>query len=80
MKPDGMVGLVPGQHLADIRMNWFYMRAWRWLADATVYLILFSLVSGLYLWYAMRAERKVGISLLVAGAISFFGIAYVLCH
>src|SRR6266850_3298001 len=51
----------PGQHLTNIRMNWFYMRAWRWMADATVYLILFISVSGIYLWYVLRAERSVGL-------------------
>lgn len=70
----------PGQHGSDIRMNWFYMRAWRWLADATVYLILFISVSGVYLWYVLRAERKVGFILLFAGALSFFGMAYALSH
>ena len=40
----------PGGHGADIRMNWFYMKAWRWFADATVYLTLFISVSGIYLW------------------------------
>ncbi len=70
----------PGQHLADIRKNWIYMRVWSWLADATVYLTLFITVSGLYLWYVLRAERKVGISLLVAGTLTFFGLVYVLWH
>jgi hypothetical protein len=45
----------PGQHGPTIRMNWFYIKAWRWLADATVYLILFISVSGIYLWYVLRA-------------------------
>src|SRR5882672_4653577 len=66
----------PGPHLADVRMNWFYMRVWRWLADATVYLLLFISASGIYLWYVLRAERRVGIGLLVAGALTFFGIVY----
>jgi hypothetical protein len=70
----------PGQHGPNIRMNWFYMRAWRWMADATVYLILFISVSGIYLWYALRAERLVGWILLFAGALSFFGMAYALSH
>ncbi len=70
----------PGQHGPDIRMNWVYMKPWRWLADATVYLILFISVSGVYLWYALRAERTVGYILLSAGTLSFFGIAYVLSH
>ena len=68
----------PGQHGPNIRMNWFYMRVWRWMADATVYLILFISVSGIYLWYALRAERSVGVILLFAGALSFFGMAYAL--
>jgi hypothetical protein len=70
----------PGQHGPAIRMNWFYMKAWRWMADATVYLILFISVSGIYLWYVLRAERSVGYVLLIAGALSFFGMAYALGH
>lgn len=70
----------PGQHGPNIRMNWFYMRVWRWLADATVYLVLFISISGLYLWYVLRAERTVGLLLLAAGALSFFGMAYALIH
>ena len=70
----------PGQHGPDIRMNWFYMRAWRWFADATVYLTLFLSVSGLYLWYMLRAERKIGLILLFAGTLTFFGLAYALSH
>lgn len=70
----------PGQHLADIRKNWFFMRVWSWLADATVYLTLFITVSGVYLWFVLRAERVVGISLLAAGAVSFLGIVYALWH
>ena len=70
----------PGQHTPIIRMNWFYMKAWRWMADATVYLVLFISVSGIYLWYVLRAERAVGFILLFAGAITFFGMAYALSH
>ena len=70
----------PGQHGPGIRMNWFYMRAWRWMADATVYLVLFISVSGIYLWYVLRAERSVGYILLCAGALSFFVMAYALSH
>jgi hypothetical protein len=70
----------PGQHGPGIRMNWFYMRVWRWMADTTVYLILFISVSGIYLWYMLRAERTVGVILLFAGALSFFGMAYALIH
>jgi hypothetical protein len=61
-------------------MNWFYMKAWRWMADATVYLVLFISISGIYLWYVLRAERATGLILLCAGALSFFGMAYALIH
>jgi hypothetical protein len=70
----------PGPHLVAIRMNWVWMRIWRWLADATVYLVLFISASGIYLWYALRAERPAGVTLVIAGAITFFGLAYALSH
>ncbi len=73
-----LLHMSPGQHGADIRKNWIYMRVWSWLADATVYVTLFITVSGLYLWYVLRAERRVGIGLLAMGALSFLGITYVL--
>src|SRR5207249_8043691 len=50
----------PGQHGPNIRMNWFYMRAWRWMADAAVYRILFISLSVIFLWYVLRAQRSVG--------------------
>lgn len=77
---DALVALhkSPGPHLVAIRMNWVFMRIWRWLADATVYCVLFLSISGVYLWSVMRAERTVGLCLLVAGALSFFGIIYAL--
>ena len=79
---DALVTLhkLPGQHGPDIRMNSFYMKAWRWIADATVYLVLFISFSGIYLWYVLRAERPVGLLLLGAGGLSFFGMAYALIH
>ncbi|HWH70467.1 MAG TPA: PepSY-associated TM helix domain-containing protein [Candidatus Sulfotelmatobacter sp.] len=70
----------PGPHLVGMRMNWFPMQVWRWLADATVYLLLFLTLSGVYLWYVVRAERKIGFALLAAGAFSFFGLVYALVH
>src|SRR5581483_5159216 len=64
----------PGPHLAAIRGNWWMTRVWRWLADVTVYLLLFISVSGIYLWMVLRAERKVGLVLIATGALSFLGI------
>jgi hypothetical protein len=79
---DAMVVLhkSPGPHLAAVRMNWFMFRAWRWLADSTVYLLFFISVSGIYLWVVLRAERRIGLALMATGACSFFGIVYALSH
>ena len=52
------------------------MRMWRLGADATVYLLLFITVSGIYLWAALKAERRVGLLLLLAGAGTFWGLVY----
>jgi hypothetical protein len=54
------------------------MRIWRWLADGTVYLVLFLSISGVYLWAVLRAERRIGLALIAAGAVSFFGSVYAL--
>ena len=71
---------MPGQHLANLRGNWVFLRLWKWLADATVYLVLFLSISGIYLWAVLRAERRIGLTLLAAGACSFFGLVYALAR
>jgi hypothetical protein len=57
-------------------MNWLPMAAWRWLADGTAYLLLFLTASGVYMWIVLRSERRTGLVLMAAGAISFLGIIY----
>ena len=69
---------MPGPHNASLRGNSFYLQAWRWLADATVYLLLFVSVSGIYLWAVLKTERRIGLSLLAAGAATFGGLIYAL--
>jgi hypothetical protein len=69
---------MPGPHNADVRGNSRPIRAWRMLADATAYVLLFITVSGIYLWTALRAERTIGLLLILAGAGTFFGLVYVL--
>jgi len=69
---------MPGPHNAALRGNWVYIRIWRWFADATAYGTLFITVSGIYLWTALKAERRVGFALLSAGALSFFGLVLAL--
>ena len=68
----------PGPHNADLRGNWLWTQAWKWFADGTVYLLLFVSATGLYLWFAIRAERRVGLTLLGAGAVTFFAFVYAL--
>ena len=69
----------PGPHLANIRGNWVWMRVWQWFTDATAYLILFTTVTGIWLWLIIRAERRSGLAWLLAGAATFFGVVYALC-
>lgn len=69
---------MPGPHNVDVRGNSRLMRAWRVVADATVYLFLFITVSGIYLWVALKAERRVGLLLILAGASTFWGLVYVI--
>jgi hypothetical protein len=45
-------------------------------ADGTAYVLLFITISGVYLWVALRAERRIGWTLLFAGAATFAGLVY----
>jgi hypothetical protein len=67
---------MPGPHNVDVRGNSPLMRWWKVLADATAYLTLFITMSGIYLWIALKAERRVGLVLVLAGAITFWGLVY----
>ncbi len=70
----------PGEHTPTLSMNWFPMRAWRWLSDATAYLVLFITITGIYLWYVLKAERCIGYILLGTGTLLFFALAYVVAR
>jgi len=69
---------MPGPHLVAIRGNWIGTRVWRGFADATIYLILFISFSGIYLWWALKAERRIGLVLVTAGVATFSGLVYVI--
>jgi len=71
---------MPGPHNVSIRGNWFWTGVWRWIADGTVYLVLFLSLSGLYLWTALRSERRIGLMLLAAGAFTFLGMVYAVVY
>ncbi len=70
---------MPGPHNVQLRGNWFYMRCWAVLADGVVYGVLFLTVSGLYLWWMLKAERKVGWALLAAGVVSAVALVAAIC-
>ena len=65
---------MPGPHNAKIRGNWVFTKLWGWLADATVYLLLFLSATGVYLWTVLKAQRRAGLLFLGAGALSFVAI------
>jgi hypothetical protein len=67
---------MPGPHNVDVRGNSWPMRAWRGLADASAYLLLFLTFSGIYLWVALKAERRIGLALILAGGVTFGGLVY----
>ena len=71
---------MPGPHNVAIRGNWIGTRIWRVLADATIYFLLFISLSGIYLWWAIKAERRIGLTLLAAGALTFFGLIFAILH
>jgi len=66
----------PGPHAPGVRGNWFDTRLWRSMADTVVCLLLFLSVRGIYLWAVIKAERRIGLVLLGAGAVSFFAIVW----
>ena len=67
---------MPGPHNVAIRGNWIGTGIWRLFADATIYLLLFISLSGVYLWFAIKAERRIGFAVLTAGAFTFAGLVY----
>jgi len=71
---------MPGPHNADIRGNWMPTRLWRGAADLTIYLTLFVTITGVVLWWALRAERRVGLVLLSLGTVSLVACIHVLLH
>jgi hypothetical protein len=65
---------MPGQHNVKIRGNSEFMKIWRGLADVVVYLLLFLTVSGIFLWYFLKVERKVGYFAMALGVLLFTGL------
>jgi hypothetical protein len=71
---------MPGPHNVDLRGNWLPTMIWRLFADVTVYLVLFLTFTGLYLWWVLRAERRIGLVMLSLGLVTFIGCVHALLH
>ncbi len=71
---------MPGPHNVAIRGNWIGIQAWRIFADTTIYLLLFISLSGVYLWWAIKAERRIGVALLGAGGVTLLGLIFAILH
>lgn len=69
---------MPGPHLVNIRGNWAGIRFWRIIADGTVYLVLLTTLTGLWLWWALRPLRKLGLIWLTLGVAVSMGVIYAL--
>lgn len=65
---------MPGPHNASIRGNSVFLKIWRILTDAVVYILLFLTVSGVFLWYILKAERVIGLYAIALGVLLFIGI------
>lgn len=69
---------MPGPHNVKLRGNSFFMKNWKLLADGVVYLLLFLSASGVFLWYFLKVERKLGWVSIVVGIILFTGLLFFL--
>ena len=61
----------PGPHSPRSLMSWIFSKIWAAMSDAVVYLLLFLSISGIYLWFVLKAERKIGWIMTLAGLGSF---------
>lgn len=66
--------LMPGQHNVNMRGNSAFLKIWRVLADAVVYVLLFLTISGIFLWYLLKVERKLGLYAIALGIFFFAGL------
>jgi len=72
--------IMPGQHNAKIRGNSLFLKIWRLIADAVVYLLLFLILSGLYMWCYLKPERRKGFYSIILGILFFIGLLFVILY
>ena len=78
LKGTSYLHTMPGPHNASLRGNSFFMKVWRVMTDVFVYLIVFSSVTGVFLWYFLKAERKLGVYALAVGFVFLTGLLIML--
>ena len=78
LKGTSYLHTMPGPHNASLRGNSFFMKVWRVMTDVFVYLIVFSSVTGVFLWYFLKAERKLGVYALALGFVFLTGLLILL--
>ncbi len=69
---------MPGPHNARLRGNSYFMKAWRIATDTVVYIVLFLSATGVFLWYFLQPERKLGIGSLAIGFVCFITLLMLL--
>jgi hypothetical protein len=74
MRAMSYLHLMPGQHNVKIRGNSVFLKIWRLMADAVVYLLVFLTVSGIFLWYFLKVERTIGLYSIILGVLFFTGL------
>ena len=60
--------VMPGPHVQY--KNWFFLFLWWAFADGVAYGSIFLGMSGIYLWYFLKQERKIGLVLMTAGIVA----------
>jgi hypothetical protein len=70
----GYLHTMPGQHNARMRGNSLFLKIWKVMADGVVYLVLFLTVSGVFLWWFLKVERRIGYWALSFGLLFFVGL------
>jgi hypothetical protein len=67
---------MPGQHNVALRGNSPFMKIWRIIADMVVYLVIFLVISGGFLWYLIESRRINGWYAIILGIIVFAGMLF----
>lgn len=78
MRAMNYLHIMPGQHNAKIRGNSLFLKIWRLIADAVVYLLLFLILSGVFLWCYLKLERRKGFYAIILGFLFFIGLLFII--